>query len=36
MSPGSELYRLYAEDVAKFRRQPPPAGWEGVRVFDEK
>jgi adenylate cyclase len=36
MNPASELYKLYAEDVAKFRRQPPPAGWEGVRVFDEK
>jgi len=36
MNPGSELYKLYAEDVAGFRREPPPAGWEGVRVFDEK
>jgi adenylate cyclase len=36
MHPGCELYELYAADVAKFRRQPPPAGWEGVRVFDEK
>ena len=36
MNPGSELYKLYAEDVARFRRTPPPAGWEGVRVFDEK
>ena len=36
MNPGSELYRLYADDVAKYRRNPPPAGWEGVRVFDEK
>jgi adenylate cyclase len=36
MSPGSELYKLYAEDVARYRRNPPPAGWEGVRVFDEK
>ena len=36
MNPGSELYRLYADDAAKYRRNPPPAGWEGVRVFDEK
>jgi adenylate cyclase len=36
MHPGCELYELYAADVAKFRREPPPAGWEGVRVFDEK
>jgi len=36
MNPASELYRLYAADVARFRREPPPAGWQGVRVFDEK
>ena len=36
MNPGSELYKLYAEDVARYRRTAPPAGWEGVRVFDEK
>src|SRR6185503_1732510 len=36
MNPASELYKLYGDDVAKFRREPPPAGWEGVRVFDEK
>jgi adenylate cyclase len=36
MSPGSELYKLYADDASKYRRNPPPAGWEGVRVFDEK
>ena len=31
-----ELYQLYAERVANFRRTPPPAGWEGVTTFDEK
>jgi adenylate cyclase len=36
MNPGSELYKLYADDAARYRRNPPPAGWEGVRVFDEK
>jgi adenylate cyclase len=36
MSPDRELYKLYADDVARFRKTPPPAGWEGVRVFDEK
>ena len=36
MNPASELYKLYADDAAKFRRDPPPAGWQGVRVFDEK
>ena len=36
MDPRSELYKLYAADAAAFRRNPPPPGWEGVRVFDEK
>jgi len=34
--PGRELYGLYAQTVARFRRVPPPAGWDGVTVFDEK
>jgi adenylate cyclase len=34
--PGRELYGLYAQRVAGFRRAPPPAGWDGVTVFDEK
>jgi adenylate cyclase len=34
--PGRELYELYAQRVAGFRRAPPPAGWDGVTVFDEK
>ncbi len=36
MSPDSGLYRMYAEKVAQMRRDPPPAGWDGVSVFDEK
>ena len=36
LAPGRELYRLYAERVAAFRRTLPPAGWDGVTVFDEK
>ncbi len=36
MSPGCELYQLYAQRTAEFRRAPPPAGWEGVTAFDEK
>jgi adenylate cyclase len=36
MSPHCELYKLYAERTAAFRRAPPPAGWEGVTAFDEK
>jgi len=36
MNPDCEVYKLYAEDVAGYRRNPPPAGWDGVRVFEEK
>ncbi len=36
MNPKCELYVLYAERVAQFRRVPPPAGWDGVTSFDEK
>jgi adenylate cyclase len=36
MNPGCELYALYAERVAQMRRNPPPAGWDGVTVFEEK
>jgi len=34
MSRGPKLYRMYAERVAHFRREPPPADWDGV--FDHK
>jgi adenylate cyclase len=36
MNAKCELYVLYAERVAQFRRVPPPAGWDGVTSFDEK
>jgi adenylate cyclase len=36
MSPDCGLYRVYVEKVAQKRRDPPPAGWDGVSVFDEK
>jgi adenylate cyclase len=36
MSPARELYRLYAQRVGDKRRNPPPADWDGVTVFDEK
>ena len=36
MHPGCGLYALYSERVAHFRREPPPAGWDGVTAFDEK
>jgi adenylate cyclase len=34
--PDCKLYEFYAQRVAGFRRAPPPAGWDGVSVFDEK
>ncbi len=36
MHPDCGLYALYGERVAHFRRNPPPAGWDGVTAFDEK
>jgi len=36
MNPDCEAYKLYADRVAEFRRKPPPAGWDGAWVFDEK
>jgi adenylate cyclase len=36
MNPDCHLYELYASEVADKRRNPPPAGWDGVTVFDEK
>ena len=36
MNAKCELYVLYAERVAQFRRVPPPADWDGVTSFDEK
>jgi adenylate cyclase len=36
MSPGCGLYQVYADKVAALRRAPPPPGWDGVTVFDEK
>jgi adenylate cyclase len=36
MNPACELYRAYAGRVAEKRRNPPPPGWDGVTVFDEK
>jgi adenylate cyclase len=32
----SDLYTLMAEKVAEIRRNPPPADWDGVTVFEEK
>jgi len=36
IAPASGLYRVYAARVADKRRDPPPPGWDGVTVFDEK
>ena len=36
MNPGCALYELYATRVAENRRNPLPADWNGVTVFDEK
>jgi adenylate cyclase len=35
-APDSVLYAVYTERIAAFRRDPPPAGWDGVTAFDEK
>jgi len=36
MNPACGLYRAYADKVAQLRREPPPAGWDGVTVFEDK
>ena len=36
MNPDCALYEWYAKEVAVRRRNPPPAEWAGVTVFDEK
>ena len=36
MSPGTALYRIYAERIDYFRRNPPAADWDGVFVFQTK
>ncbi|MCX7192812.1 MAG: adenylate/guanylate cyclase domain-containing protein, partial [Proteobacteria bacterium] len=35
-SPDCKLYEIYAERVAHFRANPPPADWDGVYVFQTK
>ena len=36
LSPRTELYKIYAERVAYFRKHPPASDWDGVYVFDTK
>ncbi len=34
--PGAPLYSLYADRVARYRRELPGAGWDGVTAFETK
>ena len=34
--PSCGLYEAYLKKIQDWRRRPPPAGWDGVTVFDEK
>ena len=36
MSPDKPLYKLYAERIARFRKEPPPSGWDGVYTHETK
>ena len=36
INPACGLYRVYLQKVQEQRRNPPPADWDGVTVFDEK
>ena len=36
MAPESQLYKLYMARIAGMRKQPPPADWDGVTVFETK
>jgi adenylate cyclase len=36
MAPGAELYETFVERIAAFRKQPPPADWDGVTKFTTK
>ncbi len=36
LSADTELYKIYAQRVAHFRKQPPDLAWDGVYVFESK
>jgi adenylate cyclase len=36
MNPNCGLYAVYLQKIRDKRRNPPPADWDGVTVFDEK
>jgi adenylate cyclase len=34
--PAAPLYSFYTQRVARYRHQPPQAGWDGVTTFEQK
>jgi adenylate cyclase len=34
--PAAPLYSFYSQRVARYRAEPPPAGWDGVTTFETK
>jgi adenylate cyclase len=36
MNPECEVYKMFAERTAGFRRTPPPPNWDGAWNFEEK
>ncbi len=36
ISPETELYEIYMDRIAHFRKSPPPSDWDGVFVFETK
>jgi adenylate cyclase len=36
LSPGAELYEVYAHRITQFRKQPPGLNWDGVYIFETK
>ncbi|HEY9192903.1 MAG TPA: adenylate/guanylate cyclase domain-containing protein [Methyloversatilis sp.] len=36
MAPQCALYRIYSDQIAHYRREPPGRDWDGVRTFETK
>ena len=36
MAPQCMLYRIYSDQIAQYRREPPGRDWDGVRTFETK
>jgi adenylate cyclase len=36
LAPQCALYRMYAEQIGHYRREPPGKDWDGVRTFETK